>query len=110
MFPEDVALSPADVMVAVWNEDSLNDAVQLARELRRGGLCVDLYPQIDKLGKQFKYAAEKRIRFVVLIGEEERAKGEVAVKNIETAEQRNLKRQNVTEELLRVTAQRRRRS
>ena len=110
MFPEDVALSPADVMVAVWNEDSLDDAVQLARDLRNGGLCVDLYPQVDKLGKQFKYAAEKRIRFVVLIGDDEREKGEVAVKNIETAEQRNIKRQNVSNELRQLTAQRRRMS
>jgi len=110
MFPEGVALSPADVMVAVWSEDLIDEAVRLARELRNGGLGVDLYPQVDKLGKQFKYAAEKRIRFVVLIGEDERAKGEVAVKNIETAEQRNIKRQQVGEELLRVTAQRRRRS
>ena len=110
MFPEGVALSPADVMVAVWSEDLIDEAVRLARELRNGGLGVDLYPQVDKLGKQFKYAAEKRIRFVVLIGEDELAKGEVAVKNIETAEQRNIKRQQVGEELLRVTAQRRRRS
>ncbi|HEX7295071.1 MAG TPA: histidine--tRNA ligase [Pyrinomonadaceae bacterium] len=110
MFPEGVASSPADVMVAVWNEDSAEDAIRLARELRNGGLRVDLYPQPDKLGKQFKYAAEKRIRFVALIGDDERSNGEVAVKNIETAEQRSIKRQNVTDELRQLVAQRRYRS
>jgi histidyl-tRNA synthetase len=110
MFPEDVESSPADVVVAIWNESSLDDAIRLARDLRNNGLRVDLYPQVDKLGKQFKYAAEKRIRFVALIGDDEREKGEVAVKNIESAEQRNIKRQSVGEELRRLVVERRRTS
>ena len=110
MFPEDVESSPADVVVAIWNESSLDDAIRLARDLRNNGLRVDLYPQVDKLGKQFKYAAEKRIRFVALIGDDEREKGEVAVKNIEFSEQRNIKRQSVGEELRKLVVERRRTS
>jgi histidyl-tRNA synthetase len=110
MFPEDVESSPADVVVAIWNETSLDDAIRLARDLRNNGLRVDLYPQVDKLGKQFKYAAEKRIRFVALIGDDEREKGEVAIKNIESAEQRNIKRQSVGEELRKLVDERRRTS
>jgi histidyl-tRNA synthetase len=110
MFPEEVESSPADVVVAIWNESSLDDAIRLARDLRNNGLRVDLYPQVDKLGKQFKYAAEKRIRFVALIGDDEREKGEVAIKNIESAEQRNIKRQSVGEELRKLVVERRRTS
>jgi histidyl-tRNA synthetase len=108
MFPQDVASSPADVMVAIWNESSIDDATRLARDLRKEGLSVDLYPQVDKLGKQFKYAAEKRIRFVALIGDDEREKGEVAVKNIESSEQISMKRQRVSEELRKLVTERRR--
>jgi histidyl-tRNA synthetase len=97
-------------VVAIWNESSLDDAIRLARDLRNNGLRVDLYPQVDKLGKQFKYAAEKRIRFVALIGDDEREKGEVAVKNIESAEQRNIKRQSVGEELRKLVVEWRRTS
>ena len=107
MFPAEVASSPADVMVAIWNESSIDDAMRLARDLRNHGLRVDLYPQIDRVGKQFKYAADKHIRFVALIGDDEREKNEVAIKDIETAEQRAIKRQSVGEELRQLVAQRR---
>ena len=57
MFPPEVGTSPADVMVAIWNEESIAESLKLAQELRAAGLRVDLYPEADKLGKQFKYAS-----------------------------------------------------
>ena len=54
MFPESVGTAPADVMVAIWNEESIAESITLAHELRDAGLRVDLYPEADKLGKQFK--------------------------------------------------------
>ena len=67
MFPANLGASPADVMVAVWNEDSFSDSVKLAQELRAGGLRVDLYPEADKLAKQFKYASSREVSFVVWV-------------------------------------------
>jgi histidyl-tRNA synthetase len=107
MFRDEMILSPADVMVAVWNDESIAESIKLARELRNGGLHVDLYPQSERLGKQYKYAAERRIRYVVLIGDEERAKGEVAVKNIATSEQGSIKREDLVQELTKVIRRRR---
>ncbi|MCA1577722.1 MAG: histidine--tRNA ligase [Acidobacteria bacterium] len=88
MFPEHVGSSPADVMVAVWNEETIAESLALARQLRAAGLRVDLYPEADKLGKQFKYAASRAIPFVAVIGDEERAQGTVGLKNMKTGEQR----------------------
>jgi len=99
MFPPEIGLSPAQVMVTVWDEGSAGDSIQLARELRSSGLSVDLYPEVDKVGKQFKYAAAKRVRFVALLGEEERQRGEVALKDLETGEQRSIKKERLVEEL-----------
>lgn len=107
MFPEDIGSAPADVMVAIWNETSMTDAIKLARQLRDAGLCVELYPQSDKLGKQFKYAAERRIRFVALIGDDEREKDEVSLKDLRTSEQRSVPRTRLTEELKKVVRNRR---
>jgi histidyl-tRNA synthetase len=87
MFPEHLVSSGAEVMVAIWNEDSLDESVKLAQFLRRAGLRVDLYPEPDKLGKQFKYAAARAIPFVALLGDEERAQGKVALKNMTSGEQ-----------------------
>ena len=95
MFPTKLLASPADVMITLWNEDSIGDSVALARELRGSGLRVDLYPEADKLGKQFKYAAERGIPSVVVLGDNERARGEVAIKDMSTGEQRSVKRDAV---------------
>ncbi|HEY3026060.1 MAG TPA: histidine--tRNA ligase [Pyrinomonadaceae bacterium] len=101
MFPNALISSPADVMVSIWNEESITDAIALAEELRREGLRVDLYPEADKLAKQFKYASGRGIPFVVVVGEDERARGEVAIKDMESGEQRNVKRESAVAELRR---------
>ena len=95
MFPPRLETSPADVMVAIWNEDSIPESIALAQELRAGGLRVDLYPEADKLGKQFKYASSLGVPFVAVLGEEERARGEVALKDMRSGEQRALKREEL---------------
>ena len=97
MFPPEVALSPADVMVAIWNEASISESIALARELRKAGLRVDLYPEADKLGKQFKYASALRVAFVAVIGEEEAAKGQVALKDMFAARQTVVSRVDAAE-------------
>jgi len=99
MFPADLLTTPADVMVAVWDEDSLADSVKLAQELRAGGLRVDLYPEADKLGKQFKYAASREIPFVAVVGDDERARGEVAIKDLGTGQQKSVKRELAVSEI-----------
>ena len=96
MFPGALAASPADVMVSVWNETSFAESVALAHELRGEGLRVDLYPEPDKIGKQFKYASARGIPIVAVIGDEERAHGEVALKDLRSGEQRNVKREELT--------------
>jgi histidyl-tRNA synthetase len=95
MFPEDLASSPADVMVTIWNEDSINESIAVAHELRSAGLRVDLYPEADKVGKQFKYASSRGIRFVAVLGDDERARGEVAIKDMKSGEQRSVGRAEV---------------
>jgi histidyl-tRNA synthetase len=83
------------------------ESIKLARELRDGRLKVDLYPEADKLGKQFKYASSVGVPFVAVIGEEEQAKGLVAIKDMASGEQREIERAKVAEvlkELLRAAA------
>jgi histidyl-tRNA synthetase len=95
MFPETLAATPADVMVTIWNEESINDAIALATELRAAGLRVDLSPEADKLGKQFKYASSRGIPFVTVLGEDERKQGLVALKDMTTGEQKTVARAQV---------------
>jgi histidyl-tRNA synthetase len=97
MFPAQVASAPADVMVSIWDDEHISESMALAQELRSANLRVDLYPESDKLGKQFKFASLRSVPFVAVIGDEERAKGEVAVKDMRTGEQHEVKRGEVAE-------------
>jgi histidyl-tRNA synthetase len=87
MFPAGLGASAADVMVTLWSDARTADALALAGELRAAGLRVEVYPEADKLGKQFKYASSRAVPFVVVLGDDEADRGEVAVKNLGTGEQ-----------------------
>jgi histidyl-tRNA synthetase len=87
MFPAAVAGSPVDILVTIWRDEARADAVKLAAELRQGGLRVDVYPEADKLGKQFKYASSRNVPFVAIVGDDEQARGEVAVKDMRSGVQ-----------------------
>jgi histidyl-tRNA synthetase len=92
MFPPTLAAHPADVMVTIWNADKTADAIRLAGELRAAGLRTDIYPEADKIGKQFKYADSRGIPLVAVVGDDEAAKGQVAVKNLKSGEQTTVAR------------------
>ena len=79
-------------MVAVWNDESRADALALASQLRQSNLRVDVYPEPDRLGRQFKYASSRSLPFVALVGDDERARGEVAVKDLRTGDQASVPR------------------
>ena len=59
------------------------------------GVRVEVYPEPDKLGKQFKYAAAKAIPFAAILGGDEIARGEVTIKNLKTGEQQSVPRASV---------------
>jgi histidyl-tRNA synthetase len=92
MFPASVANAAVDVMVTIWNHETRAESLALAAELRSGGLRVDLYPEADKLGKQFKYASARRVPFVAILGDDERGRGEVAIKDLRSGDQTAVKR------------------
>ena len=92
MFPDTVAGRNADVMVTLWNDDSQADALALAASLRSHGLRVDVYPEADKLGKQFKYASSRGIPLVTVVGDDEKAAGTVTVKDLRSGEHRRFER------------------
>jgi histidyl-tRNA synthetase len=95
MFPPELNTNAADVLVTVWNEETIGESLVLANELRRQGLRVFVYPEADKLGKQFKYADSIKIPFVCVMGESELAENKVTLKNMETGEQETVAREEV---------------
>ncbi len=87
MFPASVVDGGVDVMVTVWSQETSGESLALASDLRRSGLRVDVYPEPDKLGKQFKYASSRQVPFVAILGDDERARSEVSIKDLRSGDQ-----------------------
>ena len=101
MFPPELQAASADVMVTIWNEESIAESLKLAGELRAQNLRVLVYPEADKLGKQFKYAGQINVPYVCVIGESELAENKVTVKNMVTGEQETIARDEVAGKIVR---------
>ena len=82
MFPPSLATTPADVMIATFDASSAGPALRVAATLRRQGLRVLVYPDAGRIGKQIKYADERKIPFVAILGDDEIKGGTVTVKDL----------------------------
>lgn len=81
---------PAETLVTVFDEDGLFDSFALAASLRTAGLKVVVYPEAAKLQKQLKYADRIGVRYVLIAGPDERAAGQVTVKDLKERTQETL--------------------
>ena len=81
------AQSTVDVLVTQMDEARLPDYLTVASELRGAGIATEVVMEGGKLGKQFKYADKAGIRFVIVLGEDEIAKGVVTVKDLRRGDQ-----------------------
>jgi histidyl-tRNA synthetase len=88
MFPPEIAESRlADVMVTIWNEEAAGESLKIANQLRQQGLRVLLYPEADKLGKQFKYADTIKVPFICIQGDEEKKAGKIKLKDLRSGDE-----------------------
>jgi histidyl-tRNA synthetase len=92
MFPAGGDTGGADVLVTQFEGEDSAEALRLAGELREAGLRVEVYPEPDKLGKQFKYASAAAIPRVAVLGADERARGIVTIKDMRSGEQHPIPR------------------
>jgi histidyl-tRNA synthetase len=86
MFPPRLAGQP-QVLVTQFDDATAGASLRLAARLRQAGYRVDLYPDQDRYGKQFKYAEERGIQFAALVSPREIEANVVAVKDLVTGEQ-----------------------
>lgn len=74
-------------------------ALKLARELRRAGVSADLGDEHFRLKKSFDLAEKAAAKYIVIIGENEVAADQFAVKNLATGEQVSVPRPQLVEHL-----------
>ena len=91
--PDDLIQSP--VLVTVFDEQTKLQSIQLAAEIRSAGIPTAVYPRVDKLRKQLKYADRLGSPAVIIAGPDELAQNQVTVKNLRTRTQQTLSRDGV---------------
>jgi histidyl-tRNA synthetase len=70
------------VVVTVFDKDRLADYQAMVTSLRQAGVRAELYLGSGKFGPQMKYADKRNAPCVVIQGSDEKAKGEVTIKDL----------------------------
>ncbi len=95
LYPEEAA-ALTRVLVINFGEKETPYALNILNKLHGADISAEFYPESAKLKKQMKYANQKQIPYVILVGEEEMQSGTVTLKNMHSGEQRKI----TTDELI----------
>ena len=88
--------SPTEVLVTVFDSSLRGHSYGIAEELRKAGLCSEIYPGLVRMKKQFQYADRCRAQYVVIVGPDEVANQSVKLKIMETGEESIIPREDLS--------------
>ena len=77
-------------MISNFDAEAEKYALPILQQCRNAGIATELYPTSAKLKKQMAYADAKNIPYVILIGGDEIASGELTLKNMLSGDQQKL--------------------
>jgi histidyl-tRNA synthetase len=78
----DLKTERGPVVVTVFDKDRIADYQNMVATLRNAGIRAELYLGSGKFGPQMKYADKRNAPCVVIQGSDEKAKGEVTIKDL----------------------------
>jgi histidyl-tRNA synthetase len=96
LFPQAIDQS-LDVLCLNFGPEESLAALKLTTVLRRRGIKADVYPSDAKINKQFKYANNRSVPYVILLGAEELSNGSFVVKNMQSGKQTSFTLEKVDE-------------
>ncbi len=88
LFPAEVTTTK--VLVTLFSKELEKESIQTASMLREKGINTEVYLDEAKMDKQLKYANQKGIPYVVIIGPDEAKSASATLKNMKTGEQNTL--------------------
>ncbi len=89
LFPKDANIITQALFVN-FGEKEMRYALPLISKLRQAGINTEMYPDTVKMKKQFNYANNKNIPFVIIIGNEEMESNTLMLKNMASGEQKKV--------------------
>ena len=78
----DLKTERGPVVVTVFDQDRIADYQNMVAKLRQAGIRAELYLGSGKFGPQMKYADRRNSPCVVIQGSDEKARGEVTIKDL----------------------------
>ncbi len=91
---------PLKAFIAVMGDDAKAFGLKLLRELRQKGVKAEMDTLARNIKGQFKYADRLGAKYTVVIGDNELAEGAVSIKEMATSQQRQVKLDDLLEELI----------
>ncbi|WP_185860123.1 histidine--tRNA ligase [Blattabacterium cuenoti] len=76
--------SSSKVLFINFGDEEVLYAYKMINFLRKKGISTQLYPNAVKINKQFRYANNNHIPFIISIGKNEIEKNKIRVKNLKT--------------------------
>ena len=98
LFPEQV-LHSSEVLLVNFGDKESYYALKVLQQLQAAGIYAELYPDTAKMKKQMRYADQKGIRYVILIGDQEMTSGELSLKDMKTGNQQKLNVQHLIDHI-----------
>jgi histidyl-tRNA synthetase len=95
LFPKNLNQS-AKILFVNFGDKEQAACLRFASELRKEGISTEIYPDQVKLKKQFKYADDRAIPFVAIIGENEINNNTITVKDLQSGEQKEYNIKDLT--------------
>ncbi|WP_185863530.1 histidine--tRNA ligase [Blattabacterium cuenoti] len=74
---------PSKVLFIHFGNEEVLYAYKIIKFLRKKGISTQLYPNADKIGKQFRYANDNNIPFAISIGKNEINKNKIKMKDLQ---------------------------
>ncbi|MCL5969970.1 MAG: histidine--tRNA ligase, partial [Patescibacteria group bacterium] len=100
IFPTEIEQSSTQVLVTIFNQELLNKSLEISSQLRSNYINTEIYLNENaQMEKQLKYANQKGIPYVVIIGPDEAEKNAVTIRNMETREQETLTQEELIDKL-----------
>ncbi|MEG2528938.1 MAG: histidine--tRNA ligase [Anaerovoracaceae bacterium] len=90
---------PVSAFITFMGENAKRFGLKLLRDLRLKGVKAEMDTLARNIKGQFKYADRLNTKYTVVIGENELAEGVVSIKEMATSEQRQVKIEDLLEEL-----------
>jgi len=96
----DLPKTTTKILVANFGPQTLDQSLKFISQLRNDNISSSLYPDPEKLSKQFKYAGSLGIKYVAVIGPDETANFTVTLKNLTTGDQKTIKQSEIINSLV----------